>query len=150
MQGVGTGFKVGLVAVTMAVLAALAALPASAAHIGNNKAELSGDGATGTSVANYSTGTDTIRANVRVRGLEAGQYTFQIRHANGTVTSICTFTAKGTGAAGCSGATSGRGFHHADVVDDAGNLVATGEYERRGNCREADQAGSLCTAPGRT
>lgn len=50
------------------------------------------------------------------------------------------------GTDGCSGSVAGVGFHHADIVDDAGTTVATGRYERRGNCREPGQDGSQCQA----
>jgi hypothetical protein len=143
MRHLTTGFRAGILA---AIIGVLLALPASAAHIGNNKAELSGpEGVSGQSVANYSTGQDAIRANATVQGLEAGEdYTFRLRHNNGDTSEVCTFTARRNGSGGCSGEVDGVGFHHADILDDEGSTVATGTYERRGNCREASQGGSLC------
>ncbi len=41
------------------------------------------------------------------------------------------------------------GFSRAEIVDESGAVVASGAFERRGNCRDADQAASLCEAPGR-
>ena len=38
------------------------------------------------------------------------------------------------------------GFNAAEIVDDNGDVVASGIFARRGNCRDADQAGSLCEA----
>ena len=40
------------------------------------------------------------------------------------------------------------GFTMAVVRNAAGVAVVTGTFERRGNCRDPDQAMSQCTAPG--
>lgn len=40
------------------------------------------------------------------------------------------------------------GFTRAVVRDSAGMEDASGVFARRGNCRDPDQAGSLCKAPG--
>lgn len=148
--------KRSIITLAVAAVALLGiASPASAAHFGNNKAALVGDGVTGTAIVNYSEGTGTFNGSARVSGLEEGTYTFQVVSPNGmTATPICTFTADGNGTDGCSanGLTLG-GFATAEIVDDTNNtVVASGTFERRGNCRDADQAGSQCKAndaPGR-
>ncbi len=147
--------KRSLVAIAIAAVALLGiASPASAAHFGNNKAALVGDGVTGTAIVNYSEGTGTFNGSARVSGLEEGTYTFQVVSPDGqTATPICTFTADGNGTDGCSatGLTLG-GFATAEIADANGEVVADGTFERRGNCRDADQAGSQCKAndaPGR-
>ncbi|MGI8875344.1 MAG: hypothetical protein ACR2KP_13690 [Egibacteraceae bacterium] len=146
-----TIFRIARTALIAAILSAFFALPAAAAHIGNNKADLTGPGGvTGQSVANYSTGQDAVQAQARVRGLAPGSYTLRLRHNDGRTFPVCTFSADGKGTDGCSGSIEGVGFHHADVVDDDGVVVATGTYERRGNCREPQQGASQCEAPGVT
>ncbi len=142
--------RFGTVAVAVA-MAALLAVPAAADHIGNNKAELTGAGGVGgQSTANYATGADVIYAQARVDDLEPGDYTFRVRHNNGSTFTVCSFTADGSGSEGCAGSIDGVGFHHADIVDAANSVVATGRYARRGNCREPQQGGSQCEAPGVT
>lgn len=127
------------------------ALPASAAHEGNNFADLVGEG-TGTATVNYVKGREdeewTGRASVI--GLDAGDYTFTVTSPNGQVTTtVCSFTATGTGAAGCSNSSFDvGGFLTAEIRDEAGDVVASGTFERRGNCREPEQAGTQCEAPG--
>jgi hypothetical protein len=147
--------KRSLIALAVAAVALLGiASPASAAHFGNNKAALVGDGVTGTAIVNYSEGTGTFNGSARVSGLEEGTYTFQVVSPDGqTATPICTFEADGNGTDGCSatGLTLG-GFATAEIADANGEVVADGTFERRGNCRDADQAGSQCKAndaPGR-
>lgn len=125
----------------------------SAAHNGNNKAELVGTGdpdATGQAVVNYREGTGTFNGTVTVRNLEPGEtYTFMVRGATGE-TFICEDEANSVGTFTCSAQNlTLPGFGSAAVRDSSGNEVATGVFERRGNCRDADQAGSQCKAPDR-
>ncbi|MGH2739703.1 MAG: hypothetical protein ACRDH6_04370 [Actinomycetota bacterium] len=122
--------------------------PVLAAHNGNNKAELSGSGISGTAIMNYSEGTGTFSGHANVQGLAAGSYTYRVN--NSTLTNpqtICTFEASGSGSAGCSAQhLSLAGFAVAQIVDQSSNVVASGTFARRGNCRDPDQAGSQCEA----
>lgn len=128
---------------------------ASAAHFGNNRAEL-GPGtdpdATGVAVVNYSKGQGDFNGNVTVSGLNPGAtYTFVVRMGGneGTDQTICSGTADAQGTFTCSAQhLTLAGFGMAVVEDSAGNDVASGVFARRGNCREPDQAGSQCEAPG--
>jgi hypothetical protein len=142
--------KRSLIALAVAAVALLGiASPASAAHNGNNKAELVGDGVTGTAIVNYSEGTGTFNGTTRVSGLEPDtEYTFRVNGPAGPQT-ICTFTTDANGAGGCSeqGLTLG-GFGRAEIVDDTNTVVASGIFERRGNCRDPQQGGTQCEAPG--
>ncbi len=66
-----------------------------------------------------------------------------------TAIAVCTFDTT-TGRDGCSATDLGLpGFASARIVDGDGTVVASGTFERRGNCRDADQGGSQCEAPGR-
>lgn len=115
------------------------ALPAQAAHESNNKAELSGVGTTGTAVVNYIEGREDNQwtANVRVRGLDAGDYSYVLVAPNGTdAKTVCTFTAKAKGSAGCSDSSfETGGFATAEVRDEDGDVVAEGAFARRGGQR---------------
>ncbi len=113
---------------------------AGAAHNGNNKAELTGTGdpdATGQAIVNYREGTGTFNGTITVRNLDAGEtYSFFIRGATGE-TLICTGTANSSGVFTCSAQDLPLpGFGMAVVRDSAGTEVATGVFERRGNCRD--------------
>jgi hypothetical protein len=133
-------------AATAAALA-VAAAPAHAAHNGNNKAPLRGDGVTGTAILNYSEGTGTFSGTANVLGLVEGEdYSYVVNLNGGNEQTICTFTA-GAGSSGCSanGLTL-PGFNRAEIEDSAGNAVASGTFERRGNCRDPQQGGSQCEA----
>lgn len=138
-------------AVTTAMLGvALFAGTALGAHNGNNRAELTGTGdpdATGVAIVNYSEGKGTFNGNVTVSNLTPGEtYTFLVRGATGERT-ICSGTADAAGTFSCSaqGLTL-PGFGTAVIRDASGAEVATGVFQRRGNCRDADQAGSQCEA----
>jgi hypothetical protein len=132
---------------SLLLLAALAA-PALAAHNGNNRADLAGE-ATGRAVVNYSEGRGTFNGTVTVKGLEAGEYTFQVRSPNGQVTAeVCDLVAGKNGAAGCSAQDLELpGFATGEIVDAEGAILATGVFDRAGNCRDPQQGGSLCESP---
>lgn len=126
---------------------------ASAAHEGNNKAPIAGTGdpdASGQAIVNYRKGReDTFNGTIAVKNLNPGAtYTFLVRGASGERV-ICTGVANTQGTFTCNaqGVTL-PGFTTAVVRDAAGMEVATGTFARRGNCREPDQAGSQCMAPG--
>ena len=150
-------FRHGLVAFVMVVVLVMGVTPtASAAHNGNNKAVIAGTtdiDATGKAVVNYSEGQGTFNGTITVRNLIAGAtYTFQV---SGTAAStpgvnVCTGVANSQGTFTCGfQSTALPGFATAEVEDVNGNVVATGTFDRGGNCRDADQAGSQCDAPGR-
>ena len=130
----------------------------SAAHNGNNKAELTGRNseldATGTVIVNYSEGKGTFNGTVTVMNLEGGMtYSFFVSGAaSGSGVAICSGVANDQGTFTCSEqGLSLPGFTTADVREGTtvgGELVAQGLFARRGNCRDEDQAGSLCMAPG--
>ena len=127
---------------------------ASAAHNGNNKAPITGTGdpdAAGQAIVTYREGTSTFNGTITVKKLNPGAtYTFLVRGATGE-TRICSATANTQGTFGCSAQDLALpGFTTAVVRDVAGVEVATGVFERRGNCRDPHQAGSQCMAPGQT
>ena len=124
----------------------------SAAHNGNNKASITGTGdpdATGQAIVNYREGTGTFNGSIAVKNLEPGEtYTFLVRGATGE-TIICMDEANSSGTFTCSAQDlTLPGFGMAVVRDGAGMEVATGTFDRRGNCRDPQQGGSLCEAPG--
>jgi len=124
---------------------------ALAAHNGNNRAVLAGTGdadASGIAIVNYSEGQGTFNGNITVDNLVAGAtYTFFVRAGSGAEQLICTGTADLDGTFTCSAQKlTLNGFARAVVRDAAGVEVAVGTFERRGNCRDADQAGSQCEA----
>ena len=126
--------------------------PTSAAHNGNNKASIAGTGdadATGNAIVNYREGTGTFNGSITVRNLAAnGTYTFSVR-TPGPETVICSGEANGGGVFTCSAQDlTLPGFGMAIVRDSTGAEVATGTFARRGNCRDPEQAGSQCMAPG--
>ena len=132
-------------------------LPVSAAHLGNSKATIVGTGdpdATGMSVVNYRKGTESFNASASVSNLEPNAtYTFLVRNAAGVERAICSAESNSNGKFDCNAQDvlpDGFGLTQAIVRDSAGNEVATGVYERRGNCRAPEQAGSQCEAPGHT
>jgi len=141
-----TKTRFSLALATLALLI-VGVTPVLGAHNGNNKATLAGS-ATGTAIVNYSEGTGTFSGTVNTDGLEAGDYTFQVSLNGTNRTVICEFTVSEDGSRdGCSA--NGLilpGFNTAEIVDDNGDVVASGIFARRGNCRDADQAGSLCKA----
>jgi hypothetical protein len=135
--------------IPFAVVGALAA-PASADHNSNNRATFTGD-ASGTAIANYSEGRGTFNAGTRVRGLEAGTYTYTVSLNGGNVQTICTFTVRRSGNGGCSAQNLMLGGFttaeiRAGVEGDAefGEPVATDRFTRQGKseCRDPNQAGT--------
>ena len=145
--------KRSFIALALAAIALLGiASPASAAHNSNNKAELTGTtdpDITGVAIVNYQEGRGTFNGSTRVDGLEPGEdYTFRVTGPGGLQT-ICTFTANASGSGGCSeqGLKLG-GFTTAQIVDKNGTVVASGTFARRGTCRDPQQGGELCEAPG--
>ena len=150
-------FRSGIVALLMvAVIVSGMVSSAGAAHNGNNRAEVSGTAAdmdaTGKAVVNYSEGRGTFNGTITVRNLEPGEtYTFQVSGAAaGAAIDVCEGTANSQGTFSCSFQNMALpGFANVEVENEAGVVIATGMFERGGNCRDADQAGSLCDAPGR-
>lgn len=136
---------------------AVAAPTALAAHNGNNAAELSGTGdpdATGKAIVNYSEGSGDFNGTITVQNLEPGAtYSFFARfQAPGFPiedTLICSGEADLQGTFTCQAQhfTLGR-FGMAVVLDAAGDVVAAGTFERRGNCRDPEQFMTQCEAPG--
>ena len=127
---------------------------ASAAHNGHAKTPIAGTGdpdATGQSIVNYREGTGTFNGTITVKNLTPGAtYTFLVRGATGE-TPICSAEASSRGTFTCNAQDlTLPGFTMAVVRDAAGMEVATGTFERRGNCRDPQQAGSQCVAPGQT
>ncbi|HEV2528754.1 MAG TPA: hypothetical protein VGT61_09935 [Thermomicrobiales bacterium] len=148
--------SIGAVALLLAVLLGTVGT-VSAAHNGNNKASLTGTGgeadASGQSIVNYREGTGTFNGKVSVTGLVPGAtYTFLVRApatAGGGETRVCSGEANAQGTFSCAAQDIALpGFVAAVVRDATGTEVATGTYERRGNCRDPQQAGSQCNAPG--
>jgi hypothetical protein len=138
------------VASFVVLIVGVMASPTLAAHNGNNKAELSGPtGATGNAIVNYSEGTGAFNSSVNTSGLQSGTYSFTVSLNGGNVQLVCNFAVDGSSREGCSD--QGRrltGFNRAEIRDASGSVVASGLFARRGNCRDADQAGSQCEANG--
>ncbi len=135
--------------VALVSLAALAVTgTALAAHNGNNKAAISGaGGVTGVAVVNYSEGQGTFNGTITVQGLAANTaYSFTVTGALGTST-ICSGISNSSGTFTCSAQKLVlNGFGTANVRTSDGTSVASGTFERRGNCRDPEQAGSQCEA----
>ena len=133
-------------------LFAIGATTAVAAHNGNNRAAITGTGdpdATGQAVVNYSEGRGDFNGTITVRNLNPGEtYSFYVRR--GTVEQlICSGEANDQGVFTCAEQLLPlNGFSAAVVRDSQGVEVATGVFDRRGNCRDPQQAGSQCSAPG--
>ena len=152
--------RIKLFVLSALVVGALAVVPgnAMAAHLGNSQADIAGSvdpDATGQATVNYSDGTGVFNGTINVANLDPGQtYTFSVRRANGTEVVFCSDTAGKNGRFHCHGTkvdVPAPGFTMAVVRDSFGIEVANGVFdERRGNCREPDQAGSQCTAPGQS
>jgi len=145
-------FKMGFVALMLvAVVVSGIASSASAAHFGNNRAvvtSMADPDVTGKAVVNYSEGQGTFNGTITVRNLEPNlMYTFTVSGMK-----VCDgfASSKGTFTCNAQGLTLG-GFTTAEVRlgGPAGSIVASGLFERAGNCRDADQLGSQCVAPGR-
>lgn len=136
-------------AVALVSLAALAVTgTALAAHNGNNKAELSGaGGVTGGAIVNYSEGQGTFNGTITVQGLAPNTaYSFTVTGASG-IRTICSGISDSSGTFTCSAQKLVlSGFGTAQVRTSDGTVVANGIFERRGNCRDPEQAGSQCEA----
>ena len=155
---------IGISAAAMATLA----LPASAAHESNNRlqfAPVSGSaGASGTGTINYVKGTSGAEPNTewtssfRFRGLEAGvSYTVVVKSR---INEICSFTANDAGVGSCTSQFTGLPrLGIAQLLTSTGTpvlqatrhplLTGPGSITSSGGCREPDQGGSTCSAPGR-
>ncbi|MDQ3380098.1 MAG: hypothetical protein M3546_07220 [Actinomycetota bacterium] len=148
----------------IAVAAAFAALlvlagAALAAHNGNNRAELVGVGAeadaSGVAIVNYSEGQGDFNGNVTVSGLMPNTvYSFYVVSPAGVTIApfVCTGTSDAAGVFTCSAQHRVLpGFATAQIrlgTAATGTVVASGTFERRGNCRDPEQGGSQCVAPG--
>ncbi len=170
--------KIVTVLLAMFAVAALAALPALAAHESNNAltfAPVAGSpspAAAGTGVINYIKGISEEEPNTawsssfRFQGLEPDTtYTVVVRgrFADPTAFSaICSFTTNAAGAGSCSESFIGLqrlaiaqlrlgGVSGTPVLQATRQAVVSGpgEIVSRGGCREPDQMGSTCAAPGR-
>jgi hypothetical protein len=126
-----------------------------AAHLGNNRAELTGTGdpdATGLSLVNFRKGTENFNASASATNLDPEEdYTFLVRNAAGVEREICSAetSSKGTFMCGEQGVLPDLfGLSRAVIRDSTGVEVLVGVYELRGNCRAPDLAGSQCQAPG--
>ncbi len=143
--------RLHLLVVVALALFAFGATTALAAHNGNNKAEITGIGdpdAGGQAIVNYSEGTGKFNGRITVRNLEPGEtYRFFVRGSGERL--VCEGEANSQGVFTCNAQKLALpGFTQAVVKDSAGTEVASGVFARRGNCRDPDQAGSLCKAPG--
>lgn len=146
----------------IAVAAAFAALlvlagAALAAHNGNNRAELTGaGGVSGVAIVNYSEGQGDFNGNVTVSGLmPSTAYSFYVAGAAAGMTSaggvlICSGTSDASGVFTCSARHLVLpGFATAQIrLGTTTTVVASGTFARRGNCRDPEQGGSQCDAPG--
>jgi len=137
--------------ITAFAVFAVAVPTALAAHNGNNSAQLTGTGdpdATGKAIVNYSEGRGDFNGTINVKNLNPGEtYSFFVRRG-ATETLVCSGEANSQGTFTCQAQHLPLpGFTMAVVRNAAGIEVASGTFARRGNCRDPQQAGSLC-APG--
>ena len=143
--------RIHLVALLSLVVLAVAGT-ASAAHNGNNKAELGVGSVTGTAIVNYSEGQGTFNGTISVQGLVPNtSYLFYVTGAGaGTIGRlICSGISSSSGTFTCSEQKLALpGFTTAQVRTSGGTVVASGTFDRRGNCRDPEQMGSQCKAPG--
>ena len=147
---------VGLIALSFVAMLTLSPIhTTSAAHLGNSKASLTGTGdtdATGMSTVNYRKGTESFNALASITNLTPDTtYSFLVRNAAGVERLICSADANQQGRFSCNAQDvlpDGFGLTTAVIRDASGNEVAVGVYERTGNCRAPNQAGSQCEAPG--
>jgi len=143
-----------LLITTFAVFA-IAVPTALAAHNGNNAAQLTGTAAepdaTGKAIVNYSEGRGDFNGTITVRNLVPGAtYRFFVRRGGtGMETLVCSGEANSQGTFICQEQhLLLPGFTMAVVRDSNNTEVAIGTFDRRGNCRDPEQGGSLCKAPG--
>ncbi len=163
--------RVLLVLFAAVSLGGLTALPALASHESNNAltfAPVTGSpspGASGAGVINYVKGASTEEPNTvwtssfHFAGLAPGTtYSVFVFSRGG----ICTFTSDAAGSGSCESTFVSLpmlGIAQLRLGGDAGPAVlqatrqavsrGPGEIVSRGGCREPDQAGSTCQAPGR-
>jgi hypothetical protein len=139
-------------AMMAALVLALMAAPGLAAHNGNNRADLEGEDVTGRAVLNYTEGQGTFSGTLHALGLPSGSYAYQVSLNGTNPQTICTFTVGvGVGRQGCSAQhLELGGFTRAEIATSDGTVVASGVFDRAGNCRDPLQGGSQCEAPGRT
>jgi hypothetical protein len=148
-----------LQAVLLLTCAALAATAptASAAHNGNNFAELTGTtadpDASGKAILNHSAGGGDFVGSITVANLVPGAtYSYLVWRTpvDNSTALLCTGEANGQGMFTCQAQHFLLGgFRQAVVRDAAGVVVALGTFERRGNCRDPLQMTTQCEAPGR-
>ena len=125
-----------------------------AAHNGNNRAELAGAGGiTGVAIVNYSEGQGDFNGNVSASGLMPNtSYSFYVAGAGAGTAGvlICSGTSDAAGVFTCSAQHKPLpGFSRAEIrLGTTTTVVAMGTFERRGNCRDPEQGGSQCVAPG--
>ncbi len=165
-----------MIGISAAALATLA-LPASAAHESNNRlqfapvAESPSSNASGAGTINYVKGTSGEEpftewtSSFRFNGLAAETgYSVVIRDRfadDGTFSAICSFTTNSTGAGSCTSRFTGLQrlaiaqlrltSTGAPVLQATRQIVVAGpgSITSSGGCREPDQAGTTCAAPGR-
>ncbi len=125
---------------------------ALAAHNGNNKADLSGaGGVTGVAVVNYSEGQGTFNGTITVQGLAPNtSYSFYVTGAGAGAAGrlICSDTSNSTGTFTCNAQGSPCPGSRPPRCGRAAARSLRAVFERRGNCRDPQQAGSQCKAPG--
>ncbi|SDX14786.1 hypothetical protein [Marinobacter mobilis] len=112
---------------------------AQAGHLANNTAELNGvegSGIGGQAMVNFVSGNGSWTAEAQVRGLQPGAYSFAVRLGASAPETVCTFMADGRGSNGCSntGFDIG-GFGEGLILDDNGNVIASGSFDRNGGNR---------------
>lgn len=111
---------------------------AFAAHESNNYALLSAadSSAGGQALINYVAGKESWTGNVRVSGLPEGTYFYAVSLNAGAPQEVCMFTVNLQGNGSCSNAKFDlTGFNQALILDEAGNIVLSGFFERRGGNR---------------
>lgn len=162
-----------MIGISAAALATLA-LPASAAHESNNRLQFApvaaspSPNASGAGTINYVKGTSGEEpftewtSSFRFNGLAAETgYSVVIRDRfadDGTFSAICSFTTNSTGAGSCTSRFTGllrlavaqlRTLTGAPVLQATRPTAGPGSITSSGGCREPDQAGDTCAAPGR-
>lgn len=117
-----------------------------AAHNGNNRASF--ESYDGIAIVNYRSGSGTFNGSIRVGGLEPGvSYSFAVR-TPGPTTIICEGEANGGGVFSCSAGDLALGGFTFAVLSGPNGELETVPFARRGNCRDPNQGGTQCEAPG--
>lgn len=121
---------------------------AFAAHNGNNSASF--DSYDGRAIVNYRNGSGTFNGSISVSGLEPGAgYMFTVALNGANETFICGGEANSGGVFSCSATDLALPGFNMAILSGSG-IGESATFDRRGNCRDPNQGGTQCEAPGHT